>query len=358
MSYLLLTIPLLAAALAFVLIPFLRKLALGAGLVDLPNYRKVHKNAVPLVGGIAVFLSANLSILVASFFDPSVKEIEIHFILALVLLIVGIIDDHRDLRASLKLVIQLVLAHFVFMSGIRIESFYGFFGVYELEPWLQYCITLLVIAGVVNAFNLLDGIDGLAAAMAIFGLTVFTVIALFTNQLVLALVFLTFIGSLIVFLLYNFSASKKIFMGDAGSLVLGFILVVSAIQLLQNAELYSRLNLVLISVIAVLLLPVLDAIRVFSQRIKSGKSPFAPDKTHLHHLVLSLGMKHCMATVSIAAIALLHVAVGYTIQLVAGPTVALLAMVLLYIVIISLLTQTVVVRSERREFKKVTTVQD
>ncbi|MCE1156203.1 MAG: undecaprenyl/decaprenyl-phosphate alpha-N-acetylglucosaminyl 1-phosphate transferase [Bacteroidales bacterium] len=358
MSYLLLTIPLLAAALAFVMIPLIRKLALGTGLVDLPNSRKVHQKAVPLVGGIAVFLASNLAMLVAYFFEPSVKEIESHFILALVLLAVGIIDDHRDLSALLKLGIQLVLAHFVFMAGIRIDSFYGFFGVYELAPWIQYGITLLVIAGVVNAFNLMDGIDGLAAAMAIVAMSAFTVIAFITSQLVLALVFLAFIGSLIVFLFYNFSTDKKIFMGDAGSLVLGFILVVSAIQLLQKADAHPRMNLVLISVVAVLLLPVLDSIRVFRQRIKAGKSPFAPDKTHLHHLVLSLGMKHCIATITIVGISLLHVVVGYVIQLVAGPTVALLAMVLLYIVTLSLLTQTVVVRSGKKELEKITAAQD
>jgi UDP-GlcNAc:undecaprenyl-phosphate GlcNAc-1-phosphate transferase len=118
------------------------------------------------------------------------------------------------------------------------------------------------------------------------------------------------------------------------------------------------MNLVLISVVAVLLLPVLDSIRVFRQRIKAGKSPFAPDKTHLHHLVLSLGMKHCIATITIVGISLLHVVVGYVIQLVAGPTVALLAMVLLYIVTLSLLTQTVVVRSGKKELEKITAAQD
>lgn len=337
-SYLFVLTPLLASVLAWVFIPVLRKLATCIGLVDHPNHRKVHSNSVPLIGGIAIFISANVAMLISLLFDQSIKSLELLFVLALVLLIMGAIDDRRDLRASMKLVIQLVIAHFVYFSGVHIESLYGFFGIYELAPWAQYILTVVVITGVVNAFNLMDGIDGLAAGMAISGLTLFTVLAFISGQYQLALVFLTFIGSLLAFLRYNFSRKNKIFMGDAGSLVMGFIMVVGGIQMLQASTGEFNEMMVLIGVMAVLMVPVLDAVRVFRIRIISGKSPFAPDKNHLHHLILAMGLRHSLASLTIVGISLLQVLVGYLAFIAGGPTVSLLTMLLLFIAITHRLT--------------------
>ena len=357
-SYLFVVTPLLASVLAWVLIPSLRKLANYIGLVDHPNFRKVHAKSVPLVGGIAVFLSANLAILASLFFDQSVRSLELMFVLALILLVMGAIDDRKDMRAWHKLVIQLILAQVVFLSGIRIESLHGLFGIYELAPWIQNIVTVMVIAGVVNAFNLMDGIDGLAAGMAIAGLALFTVLSFLTGQYQLALVFLTFIGSLLSFLRYNFSRKKKIFMGDAGSLVLGFIMVVGGVQLLQSATQSNYEMIVLIGIIAVLMLPVLDAVRVFRIRIMAGKSPFTPDKNHLHHLVLALGFKHALATVTIVGISLLHVLVGYFAFVFAGPTVAVLSMILLFISIVHVLSIQSATMEAKQCLKEVKTAQE
>lgn len=345
-SYLFVLTPLLASALAWVLIPVLRKAATCIGLVDHPNFRKVHSNCVPLVGGIAVFISANLAMLVSLLFDQSVKSLELLFVLALMLLIMGAIDDRRDLRAILKLGIQLVIAHFVFMSGVRIESLYGIFGIYELAGWAQYLLTVVIISGVVNAFNLMDGIDGLAAGMAIAGLGLFTVLAFITGQYQLALVFLTFIGSLLSFLRYNFSRKNKIFMGDAGSLVLGFIMVVGGIQMLQSTVSQSSEMIVLIGVMSVLMVPVLDAMRVFRIRIIAGKSPFAPDKNHLHHLVLAMGLRHSLASLTIVGISLFQVLVGYIAFLIAGALAAVISMILLFMAIVHFLNLNSALRQE------------
>lgn len=336
-SYLFVLTPLLASLLAWIFIPVLRKAATSIGLVDQPNHRKVHSNAVPLVGGIAVFLSANLAILISLLFDQSVKSLQLLFVLALLLLVMGAVDDRRDIRAIVKLAIQLLIANAVYFSGVRIESLVGIFGIYELADWAQYLLTVIVITGVVNAFNLMDGIDGLAAGMAIAGFGTFTVLAFITHQYQLALVFLTFIGSLVSFLRYNFSRKNKIFMGDAGSLVLGFILVVGGIQLLQAPASPSGEMTVLIGVVAVLMVPVLDSIRVFRLRIKAGKSPFSPDKNHLHHMVLALGLRHAIASLSIVGMSLLQLLVGYLTLLMAGPLVALISMALLFVTVVHIL---------------------
>ena len=335
--YLYLITPLLAFVVSLFMFPLLRKLAYKVDLVDVPNNRKKHVNSIPLVGGIGVFLSVNLSMLVSLLLDHSLKSLETMFVIALIMLIMGVIDDKKDLRASLKLAVQLLLAHWVYSSGIRIESLFGFFGVEELAPWIQYMLTVVVVAGVVNAFNLMDGIDGLAAGMAIVGFVVFAVIAYLIGESKLTLVFLTFIGALIGFLRYNLSKKKKIFMGDAGSLVIGFVLVVSGIQLLQSSHGSHHILTVMLGVVGVLLIPVLDAVRVFRNRIKEGKSPFKADRNHLHHLVLSLGVKHTFASLLIIGISILLLVFGLLTFHIAGLTIAFVLMLFLFYIITSFL---------------------
>ena len=157
----------------------------------------------------------------------------------------------------------------------------------------------------------MDGIDRLAAGIAILGFIVFSILSIITNHYTLALIFLTLIGSLIAFLIFNFSKNQKIFMGDGGSLVLGFILVISGISLLQNTPNHIHHSWVIIGVISVLFIPVLDAIRVFRRRAKSGKSPFSADKTHLHHLLLINGIQHKPTTLIILFMMTFLILFGY-----------------------------------------------
>lgn len=350
--YLYILLPVLAFGIAMLLFPLLRKLAFRIHLVDKPNHRKMHTNHVPLVGGIGVFISANIAILIAVLFDSSLSSLRIVFVLSLILLIIGVIDDSRDLRASVKLAVQLLLAHFAFSSGIRIETLSGIFGIYEIAYWAQYLLTILVIAGVVNAFNLMDGIDGLAAGMAIIGMSVFSGLALLIGQHQLALEFLTFVGALIAFLRFNLSREKKIFMGDAGSLVLGFILVVGGISMIQAVPQGKFSLIVLLGVISVLMVPVLDAIRVFRVRIKSGKSPFTADRNHLHHLVLSLGIKHTKASLVVVSLALTMILIGFLAFQWVGITIAIVIMLLIFYVITNLLSFNSTIRNWKIRIKK------
>ena len=278
--------------LTIVLIPVLKKIAIKINLVDKPNGRKIHQLPIPLIGGIAIALAIFLTSLInAQLFLFIVKQ-QTLFSTALVLLILGIIDDKIDLNAKYKLMIQLICALAIAFSGIRIVSLYGLFGVYEIPVLLQYILTMVIITGIVNAMNLMDGIDGLLGEISMLGFLILFSFSIYLKEYSFTALCISFVGSISGFLKFNLS-NKKIFMGDAGSLFLGYILVSSSIYLLNNnSHSENSKNLLLISAIGFFALPVLDSIRVYLGRIKIGKSPFKADKTHIHHLLLLMNFSH------------------------------------------------------------------
>lgn len=282
--------------LALILLQLLRKIALKINLVDKPTARKIHTNPIPIIGGVAIVISSGLALMISPEFWNGIYEYHVVIVGAIVLLVIGLIDDKINVRPILKLIVQIVLAHFVFHSGIHIDSMFGIFGIYELSFSVQYILTLVVIVGVINAFNLMDGIDGLAAGLSIIGFSVYTYLAILTGKVFLVVLFISIIGALIGFLKFNLSTKNKIFMGDAGSLTLGFILVVCGIILIQSAQDTSNVPTTLVMVIGVLGLPVTDSLRVYHGRMKLGYSPFKADRTHFHHLVLMFGIGHKRAS--------------------------------------------------------------
>lgn len=291
--------PFAALILVLIITPLLRKIALKINFVDKPNYRKAHFTPVPLIGGITVFLCA-FSVLSFSIHNNNeFKQIIPVIIGAFILLVMGIIDDKINLKAIFKLVIQLLVSYYIFLSGVKIDSLFGIFWIEKLPETASLILTILIITGTVNAFNLSDGIDGLAGGLAIIGFSAFAILAFVLNHYVLVILYLTIIGALIGFLKYNLSKKNKIFMGDAGSLFLGFILVVSGIMLLQSSVSTPNFSKVFSTIVGVLILPVIDSIRVYWRRIKKGYSPFRADKTHLHHLLLNLKLNHKKATLII-----------------------------------------------------------
>lgn len=331
MNHTIFFIPFIAVILSLVLIPFLRKIALKVHHTDKPNFRKVHTNEVPLIGGIAVYISTIL--LANAFFSQQGQDADIVksiFFPASALLFTGVLDDRFDIRASLRLAIQLILAHYIFNVGIRIESFYGFLGIFELEIWQQYIITMLVISGVVNAFNLIDGVDGLAGGLALVAVGVLAFIAYSNNHQNFCVLFLAIGGSLIAFLRFNFSRNQKIFMGDAGSMTLGFIISIASIALLPTTINDSKSTWILTGIVAILIIPVLDALRVFRKRLKAGLSPFHADRTHLHHLILFLGLKHKSITLLLTSATLCIIFIGFLINSWSGITWAIISMILIF----------------------------
>lgn len=329
--------PLLAFLLFILLIPFFRKAAFRFQLTDRPNYRKIHQTSVPLVGGIVVFISSGITLALSQIINRELLDLKNIFIGMFLLLIMGILDDKYDIRASLKLSIQLILSHFVFSHGIRIESLYGIFGINDLPFYAQYVLTIVVITGVVNAFNLMDGLDGLVGGLAILSFFVMAILSFLSKQFYLTLILVTYMGSLFGFLLFNLSHDKKIFMGDAGSLSIGFLLITSCIKLLQATSTTPHFPALKIGIISILIVPVFDALRVFRKRIKAGKSPFEADKTHLHHLFLSIGVKHKLTAALILIIVIIITCVGYIVFAFTGITISISFMLILFYSVTALL---------------------
>jgi UDP-N-acetylmuramyl pentapeptide phosphotransferase/UDP-N-acetylglucosamine-1-phosphate transferase len=186
------------------------------------------------------------------------------------------------------------------ISGIRITSFEGLFGIYDLPLVAQYTFTLLTIAGITNAFNLIDGIDGLAGGLGFTSLTILGLFLTMNGDIVSALIAFSLAGSIVAFLYFNFNPAK-IFLGDTGSLVLGFTIAVLCIRLMQVNTLTALPHAPLF-ILSLVFIPVFDTIRVFATRMWKGKSPFQADRTHIHHLLTNAGFSHLFATRLICAL--------------------------------------------------------
>lgn len=264
-------------------------------LYDMPNERKEHNSPVPTMGGIAIVGGMMLSLVLWFPFSTEPGQICFFFSIA-VLFGLGIMDDLKDLSAKYKFMIQVGLAVLIALSGIRIQSFDGLFGIHELPLASQYTFTILAIVGITNAFNLVDGIDGLAGGIAFMSLVTIGMFLTFNGDTNTALVAFALAGGILAFLYFNFNPAR-IFMGDTGSLVLGFVIAVLCIRLMQvnvfNAS--PVLQHAPIFVLGTVMIPVFDTIRVFAMRIWRGKSPFEADRTHIHHLLTNAGFSHAFA---------------------------------------------------------------
>ncbi len=289
-----------AFIITLLLIPIIIRLSKKYHLVDKPDQRKVHKEPIPTLGGIG-FFSGFIGIAIAWLSWSGQLADFILLIGLIVLFTMGIFDDMLDLRASLKFVIQITVALIISYYGFKIESLHGVFGINEMPVWAQYTFSVFLITGLINAFNLIDGIDGLAGGLAFINSVVLGIILYQQENMLYATLAFTFAGALLGFLKFNFNPAK-IFMGDTGSLVIGFlmavlgIVVIRGIDITENAT-TSPTGSLMIVVVGILLLPVYDTLRVFSERILKKSSPFKPDRTHVHHLLIETGARHKKASI-------------------------------------------------------------
>lgn len=264
-------------------------------LYDMPNARKLHSSPIPTMGGIAILAGMMMGLFLWFPFNTGVAQVCFFFSIT-VLFGLGILDDLKDLSARYKFIIQFGLALLIAISGIRITSFDGLLGIYELPVTAQYTFTVLAIVGITNAFNLIDGIDGLAGGLGFMSLVTLGFILTINGDANTALIAFALAGGILAFLYFNFNPAK-IFMGDTGSLVLGFVIAVLCIRLIQvNGMVVNPvLPHAIVFVFGIVLIPVFDTLRVFSLRIWRGKSPFEADKTHIHHLLTNQGFTHGFA---------------------------------------------------------------
>jgi len=281
-----------AFVVAMLLMPILIQFINRFKLFDIPDLRKEHTQPIPTMGGIVVCLAMAAA---CCLWVPGSKDLfTISFFFSIaVLFILGILDDRHDISVRNKFVIQLATASLIAFSGMRVTHLNGLFGIETLPVVCQYAITILAITGVTNAFNLIDGIDGLAGGLGFMSLLMLGMFLMLGGDTTSAIIAFALAGGLLGFLYYNFNPAR-IFMGDTGSLLLGFVISVLSIRLMQlnigheNAFIPHAP----VFVLGIVLIPVFDTLRVFGLRMRKGKSPFSPDKTHIHHLLTNNGWSH------------------------------------------------------------------
>ena len=277
-------------------------------LTDAPEARKSHVTEVPNLGGVGLFLAFSL-VLILFGMNMALDRPELNQLLSIlgatmILLFLGVKDDLVLLSPKKKFIGQIIAAGIViFMTDVRIQSFDGLLGVGELPYIASVVFTFFVFLLVVNAYNLIDGIDGLASTIGIIASLSFGIFFVLNAQPFLALVSFTLIGAVIGFLGFNFSKTHKLFMGDSGSLFIGYLLAYQGIAFLGVNESATATFVIAkapILLLAVLSFPLLDTLRVFVIRAKEGRSPFSADRNHIHHRLLDIGLTHIQATAVIA----------------------------------------------------------
>lgn len=330
MSYQYIVIFLIPLMIALAITPLVMKLAKFLGAIDYPNERKVHKYPVPRLGGISIYLSFIFSLYIFSLINPinlyiKTEEVLLLVLSATVVLLLGIWDDIKELKPGKKFLVQCFAATLVYLAGFRISSITSFSGDMLYLGVLDYPITLLWIVGITNAFNLIDGLDGLAAGVAaIAGITIFS-ISLVKSDITSAILVLAFVGAIVGFIRYNFY-NARIFLGDSGSLLIGFTLAIFSIM----SKTKSSTAFSVIFPLLVLGLPIMDTmlsmLRRFIRSIKPDqnllsknpglKSIFYPDKNHIHHRLMGFGFSQRKVVIILYAVSIVLGFVAFTITFV------------------------------------------
>lgn len=288
----------LAYGLVIFFIPLIIKYSNKYNLMDIPNDRKKHSNPKSSLGGLGVFAAVIIIAVLIDFIYPGSNS-TIMIISVGILVFTGFTDDIFELSAKRKLVIQLLAATLMVAAGVRIESFNGILGIYELSVPVQYAFSILLLVVVSNAFNLIDGIDGLLGSISLLNVLVLAPVFLYIGDYYNMILCLVMAGALLGFLKFNLYPSK-IFMGDTGSLPIGFLFGVWFIMLFSHGIEVEGHEWVSSLALSIVFIPSLDLVRVFFLRILQKRSPFSADRNHLHHIILRYYSNHKKATMIIA----------------------------------------------------------
>ena len=289
---------------SLILVPFVKKIATHVGALDMPNERKVHKEPMPRMGGLAIFAAFLLGYML--FARTSIQMLSI-LIGGFIIVLTGIVDDIKPIRARTKLLMQVVAASIVVFYGDIVLDYFNIFGfdIYFITP-INYIVTIIFIVAIMNAINFIDGLDGLAAGLSSIYFLTIAIIAFILNRnegldTILSLIML---GSTLGFLVHNFNPAK-IFMGDTGSLFLGFTISVIALLGFKATTVTS-----LIVPLIILAIPIFDTLLAILRRILKGESIGAPDKDHLHHQLLKMKFSVKSTVLIIYAIDLLFASIS------------------------------------------------
>ena len=309
---------LFAFMITYISVPSIVEVAKLKKLYDVPNGRTSHEKITPTLGGMAIFSGFVISSMI---FVDIAQIVYVQYILAsmIVIFFLGLKDDTVGLSPMKKFVGQIIAAGIVIdLGGIKLESFYGVAGIHGLDYYSSDLFSLFVIIAIVNALNLIDGIDGLASGVGIIASAAFGTWFYLNGDVQLAILSATLIGALTAFFIYNVFADKnKIFMGDIGSLMLGFMLSIFAIQFIElngHSTGAYKISAAPAVAIGILIIPIFDTIRVFGIRIAKGKSPFKADKRHVHHYLLELTGSHRKSTCILIFVNVLFIALAFLLR--------------------------------------------
>ena len=311
---------LFAVSLGMVIIPRILVISHKKRLYDVPDARKVHTMPVPRLGGLSFFPVILMSMFLVIgfrlyFWDMDTSSLSFNmlyeylflFVGMTLLYLVGVYDDLVGVGYRYKFAVQIAAAFLLVLSGNWFDSFGGLFGIYSVPVWVGVPFTVFIVVYITNAINLIDGIDGLASGLCCIALSVLSVIFFLRGQYVYALLAVCTLGILMPFWCYNVfgnaNRGHKLFMGDAGSLTLGYVISFLIIHMSVTNEVSPTLsNPYMVIAFSTVLVPLLDVIRVVLHRLREHKNPFLPDKNHFHHKLLRTGMRVRMVMVCIIAI--------------------------------------------------------
>ena len=288
-----------AMAVSFIITPLVKSFAYKVGAIDVPkDNRRMHKKPIPRLGGLAIFIGFMVSILLFVNITSDMKNILLG---AVIIVVLGVVDDIMDLPAKLKFVVQILAALIPTLGGVRIQALSNpnIFSedLYWVLGGLSIPVTVLWIVGLTNAVNFIDGLDGLANGVSAISATTVLVIALMGNQTQVALVMAAVVGACVGFMPYNQNPAKM-FMGDTGATFLGYILATMSIQ-----GLFKFYAVVSFAVPFLILgLPIFDTAFAFIRRIAHGQSPMKADRSHIHHRLIDMGLNQKQAVASLYVI--------------------------------------------------------
>jgi UDP-N-acetylmuramyl pentapeptide phosphotransferase/UDP-N-acetylglucosamine-1-phosphate transferase len=323
---------LLSMILVFWVHPYVVRIATSRGLTDNPDARKLQQRPVPVLGGVAVFFGIVVGAGVTSMFFNS-HALFTSIVAITVMMYIGVLDDMLGLTPILRLILEFLFIAFVaWMDQVNINDLHGVFGIGMLPVYLSAPLCIIAGLGIINAINMIDGVDGLASGFCVMACGVFGFAFWMSYDGTMAVLAALTAGALIPFFFHNvFGKESKMFIGDAGSLMMGMIMTIFVMHILDHG---SRVSVnftnmgVVAFVLSVLSVPVFDTLRVMTGRIVRGVSPFHADRSHLHHLFIEMGFSHIgtsVAVISIDFFTILCWLASY--QLGASPTVQLLVVI-------------------------------
>lgn len=306
---------------SLVLIPILVAVCNKLKLFDQPNQRKVHKHSIPRLGGTVFMPAMLLGMITGLSFEVGFNETvalqpsTLFMILgAIMIYAIGILDDLHGLGAKLKFVVQFVAALILPLCNLYIDDMHGLLFMHQLPTWASYLITVFVIILVVNAINLIDGIDGLASSLSILILLAFAYLFYQLEATMFVLLALSLAGSVVAFFIYNVFGhlgKNKIFMGDTGSLFLGYVIAYMAVKYQMSNGLFPYRESSLLISYTLLIVPTFDLTRVAFARLLKHRSIFDADKTHIHHRIMDMGVSMHVALVIILLLFVVFCGLNY-----------------------------------------------